>query len=132
MYNLIELVNPILKKKGLVMKIKLLISLLLSILVIAGNWKTPTLCFAKNAIEEIGVPQYAKWGRLAMQKTKEKYPEADIIDYLHIGTVQGKTSTTEKFKLWLKRHGKEFGVFVHIEYDKDSEQIIKIDFKEIT
>ena len=30
-------------------------------------------------------PPYAKWGKLAVEKTKEKYPKAEIIDYLHIG-----------------------------------------------
>ena len=31
------------------------------------------------------VPPYAKWGKLAVEKTKEQYPKAEIIDYLHIG-----------------------------------------------
>ena len=30
-------------------------------------------------------PPYAKWGKIAVLMTKEKYPQADIIDYLHIG-----------------------------------------------
>lgn len=30
-------------------------------------------------------PPYAKWGKLAVEKTKEQYPKAEIIDYLHIG-----------------------------------------------
>lgn len=28
------------------------------------------------------MPPYAKWGQIAMKKTKEKYPNADVIDYL--------------------------------------------------
>jgi hypothetical protein len=77
------------------------------------------------------VPPYAKWGQLAMQKTKEKYPNASITDYLHLGRVPGTTSDTEKFKLWLKDKNKEFGVLVDIEFDKKTEKLITIKFREI-
>ena len=30
-------------------------------------------------------PPYAQWGKLAVEKTKEQYPKAEIVDYLHIG-----------------------------------------------
>ena len=78
------------------------------------------------------IPPYAKWGTLAMEKTKERYPNAKIIDYLHIGRVTGPTSTTEKFKLWLKGQQKEFGVFVDIEFNPATNQVIKIAFRETT
>lgn len=75
-------------------------------------------------------PLYAKWGKLAVEKTKEKYPKAEIIDYLHIGrkpkTVQ---ITVEKFKLWLREDGKEYGVFVDIEFDTKTEKFIKVSFQ---
>jgi hypothetical protein len=77
------------------------------------------------------VPPYAKWGQLAMQKTKERYPNAAITDYLHLGRVPGTTSSTEKFKLWLKEKNKEFGVLVDIEFDKKTEKLITIKFREI-
>ncbi|HJV31279.1 MAG TPA: YqzG/YhdC family protein [Bacillales bacterium] len=76
------------------------------------------------------IPSYAKWGRLAMEKTHEKYPNAQIIDYLHIGRITGTQTSTEKFKLWLKDNQKEFGVFVDIEFDNKSENIIKINLKQ--
>ena len=75
-------------------------------------------------------PSYAKWGSLAVRKTKERYPDADIVDYLHIGKENGTKVSTEKFKLWLKRNGKEFGVFVDIEFETDSEKLINIRFRE--
>ncbi|HDX9579848.1 YqzG/YhdC family protein [Bacillus cytotoxicus] len=77
-------------------------------------------------------PPYAKWGKIAVQMTKEKYPQADIIDYLHIGRRQ-KTGnvSVEKFKLWLRdKSGKEFGVFVDVEFDVQTEKFINISFKE--
>ncbi len=76
------------------------------------------------------IPSYAKWGSLAVRKTKEKYPDAAIIDYLHIGKEIGTKVSTEKFKLWLKRGGKEFGVFVDIEFATNSEKLIDIKYRE--
>ncbi|MDQ0154813.1 DUF3889 domain-containing protein [Robertmurraya andreesenii] len=76
-------------------------------------------------------PLYAKWGRLAMEKTKEKYPKADIIDYKHIGRMSEINTTMEKFKLWLREGEREFGVLVNIEFDKKTERVIAITFKEV-
>lgn len=75
--------------------------------------------------------QYEKWGKLAMQNTQEKYPNAVIKDYKHIGRVKGINTTMEKFKLWLKEGEKEFGVLVNIEFDKDTEKVIEISYKEV-
>lgn len=76
-------------------------------------------------------PQYAKWGKLAMQKTKEKYPNAVIKDYKHRGRVNGINTTMEKFKLWLQEGEREFGVLVNIEFDKETERVIDITFREV-
>ena len=75
-------------------------------------------------------PPYAKWGKLAVEKTKEQYPKAEIVDYLHIGrkpkTVQ---ITVEKFKLWLREDGKEYGDFVYVEFETKTEKFIKLSFQ---
>ncbi|MDR4945502.1 YqzG/YhdC family protein [Neobacillus cucumis] len=84
------------------------------------------------AAQQKPIPPYAKWGTLAMEKTKERYPNANIIDYLHVGRVTGPHSTTEKFKLWLKDNQKEFGVFVDIEFNPITNEVIKTTFKETT
>lgn len=77
------------------------------------------------------VPPYAKWGRVAMQTTKERYPEVEIIDYLHIGaSVSADGTTTEKFKLWLRGKEKEFGVFITIRFNTETEEIIEMTFEE--
>ena len=75
-------------------------------------------------------PAYAKWGKLAVQETKAKYPHANIIDYLHEGSETKGDSTIEKFKLWLKDDDHEFGVFVRIEYTTATEKVIAINFQE--
>ncbi|MEK9198546.1 DUF3889 domain-containing protein [Ureibacillus sp. 179-F W5.1 NHS] len=83
-----------------------------------------------TSAEEI-VPSYAKWGRIAMQKVMEKYPSADVIDYLHIGKEVGTVHSVEKFKLWLRAvDNREFGVFVDISINNETEEIVDIQFTE--
>ena len=76
------------------------------------------------------VPAYAKWGKLAIKETQSKYPNANIIDYLHEGSESKGDSTIEKFKLWLKEDDNEFGVFVRIEYTTKTEKVVTITFQE--
>lgn len=75
-------------------------------------------------------PAYAKWGKLALQETQAKYPNANIIDYLHEGSESKDGFTIEKFKLWLKDGNHEFGVFIRIEYTTGTEKVVKIEFQE--
>ncbi|MBO9129231.1 DUF3889 domain-containing protein [Bacillus sp. 165] len=76
-------------------------------------------------------PAYAKWGRLAVLQTKSRYPQADIIDYLHIGRERkNPIITVEKFKLWLRENGREFGVFINIEFETRTEKLVSITFIE--
>lgn len=95
-----------------------------------GDFSTIKLNESNN-IEQTISPYY-KWGQVAIQKTKEKYPHAQIIDYFHIGRVSISEYSIEKFKLWLKEKDKEFGVFVDIKFDNKTEKIIDIEFKETT
>jgi hypothetical protein len=110
---------------------KLLLTFLYCIVLIFGN--VITIPFSTNNIvnAEKEIPRYAKWGKLAIRKTKEKYPNAKIMDYLHIGRDEKTKSSIEKFKLWLKEKEKEFGGLVEIEFDTETEQIIDITFKEV-
>ncbi|SEM12745.1 Protein of unknown function [Mesobacillus persicus] len=78
------------------------------------------------------IPPYAKWGQVAMKETKERYPNADIIDYHHIGRDTGTSTSTEKFKLWLKEDTREFGLLITITFDKQTEEIIDITSGETT
>jgi hypothetical protein len=78
------------------------------------------------------VPPYAKWGQIAMSRVKAKYPQANIVDYQHVGKNSGAVTSTEKFKLWLKQGSKEFGVFVDITFDNKTEKVIDIKYRETT
>lgn len=96
------------------------------------NLQLPSMIPPAFADVEMNQPAYAKWGKLAMERTKEKYPQASIIDYLHVERIAGQKTTTERFKLWLKEGNREFGVFVNIEFETDTERIVNITFKEVT
>ncbi|MGG0718544.1 DUF3889 domain-containing protein [Robertmurraya massiliosenegalensis] len=102
---------------------KILIGLMLLSVPITFALNVPSISHSQE--------NYEKWGQLAVSKTKEKYPNAEIKDYKHEGRVQGTNTTVEKFKLWLKEKDKEFGVIVSIEYDKESERVIEITYKEV-
>lgn len=95
---------------------------------ISPSFNMKEMAYANTKLE---VPPYANWGKMAMQKTKEKYPNADIIDYLHVGRKKGEQTSVETFRLWLKEDQKEFGVNVDIEFENETERVIKISFKEI-
>ncbi len=77
------------------------------------------------------VPSYAKWGQLAMKRTKEAYPKADIVDYLHVGRQEGPILTAEKFRLWLKDGDREFGVNVTISFYKETETVKEVKLEEM-
>ncbi|TCZ81284.1 DUF3889 domain-containing protein [Paenibacillus albiflavus] len=85
---------------------------------------TPTIYAADQ-------PLYAKWGKIAMNETKNKY-HAAIVDYLHMGRTQiNENITEEKFKLWLRKaNQQEFGVYITIRFDTHTEQILFIHFEE--
>ncbi|WP_339249346.1 DUF3889 domain-containing protein [Sporosarcina sp. FSL W8-0480] len=89
-----------------------------------------TLTHQSVVINEPIEPAYAKWGQLAMKEVKAKYPNADIIDYLHEGSESVGDSTVEKFKLWLKEANREFGVFVRITYKTNTGEVEGIDYRE--
>ena len=76
------------------------------------------------------IPAYAKWGQLAMKEVQSEYPNAAVVDYLHEGHEVLGDTTIEKFKLWLREGDREFGVFVRITYNTETEQVVTISFQE--
>lgn len=77
-------------------------------------------------------PPYAKWSVLAINKTKEKYPNAKVIDYLYVGRNNGNPTSTERFKFWLKENQREFGVYVSIEFNNETKQVTNVTYQETT
>ncbi|WHY87255.1 DUF3889 domain-containing protein [Neobacillus novalis] len=108
---------------------RLLISLLVTLLFCSVSGEQLNV-FTHAYAQQKPIPPYAKWGEFAMKKTEERYPNAKIIDYLHIGRTPGPQTSTEKFKLWLKDNQKEFGVFINIEFNNETQKVINVTFKE--
>lgn len=77
-------------------------------------------------------PDYAKWGKIAVEETKQQYPNQEIVDYLYEGKVvisDVREQYNFKMKLELKEEKKEVRVYVLINPKK--EQLIDVYFDEI-
>ena len=87
-------------------------------------------CFA-GGTSAAAEPDYAKWGRLAMQTADEKF-DADIVDYKYLGRSELRQGeAVETFRLWLKRPDREFGVLVRITVDTRTDQAKKVESETI-
>ena len=77
------------------------------------------------------VPEYARWGALAVKETRARY-NAAVVDYKHLGrSALSPVRSEERFKLWLRdRKGKEFGVYVYIQFNPKSNTVHSIRFVE--
>ncbi|MFS0858933.1 MULTISPECIES: DUF3889 domain-containing protein [Paenibacillus] len=77
------------------------------------------------------IPDYAKWGIIAVKETQSKY-NVDILDYKHIGrTSLSADQSREQFKLWVRnKDGKQFAVFVNVDFNPSTQQLKKVQFTE--
>lgn len=77
------------------------------------------------------IPDYAKWGIIAVKETQTKY-NVDILDYKHIGrTSLTADQSREQFKLWVRnKDGKQFAVFVNVDFNPSTQQLKKVQFTE--
>ncbi|QSX24183.1 DUF3889 domain-containing protein [Priestia megaterium] len=75
------------------------------------------------------IPLHAKWGKIAMQKAKEEYPNAKIYDYLHVKRQEKGQYSLETFKLWLNENNNKFEVMVHIKFETTTEKILNVRIK---
>ena len=77
------------------------------------------------------IPDYAKWGIIAVKETQTKY-NVDILDYKHIGrTSLTADQSREQFKLLVRnKDGKQFAVFVNVDFNPSTQQLKKVQFTE--
>ncbi|RJS60098.1 DUF3889 domain-containing protein [Bacillus sp. PK3_68] len=109
---------------------KLLLSLLYCMVLIPIGLASVQVSLDNIVYAKDQAPSYAKWGAFAVQKAKQKYPNAAVIDYLHVGRYNSPDHSTEKFKLWLKENSREFWALVEIKYNSKTEQVIRITIRE--
>jgi hypothetical protein len=92
---------------------------------------TAVLLLLLHALPAAAQPPYAKWGRLAIEETMKKYPQAEIVDYLHVGRTSKTPATWEEtFKFLLREGNRMWAVLVRIEFDKRTEIVKAIRFEE--
>lgn len=77
-------------------------------------------------------PGYAKWGKIAIEETSKAYQGASIIDYKYEGRFSGgKGGDEERFLLWLKQDGREFGVRVIVTVQAETETLRSVKLREL-
>ncbi|MCM3783954.1 YqzG/YhdC family protein [Neobacillus mesonae] len=75
-------------------------------------------------------PEYAKWGNIAVLEAKEQY-SAPVTDYQHLGrTVISEQIAEEKFRLIIKKAGREFPVTVIVRFNPRINELIDVQFRE--
>ncbi|WP_026691218.1 DUF3889 domain-containing protein [Alteribacter aurantiacus] len=85
----------------------------------------------KDDREQLEEPEYARWGKLAVEKVKERYPDVKVVDYLHVGRKEiDEDTASETFKLWMRGDDREFGVFVTITFEKETDEVLEISYEE--
>lgn len=95
---------------------------------------SPATTVALNYPHQFGYqPPYAKWGTIAMQQVKSKYPNAKIIDYHYVGRFDKEYPVSSQvFKLWLKEGDKEFGVLVVLTFNRENDTLTEVEMKKTT
>lgn len=77
-------------------------------------------------------PDYARWGRIAVQETIKRY-QANVLDYEHIGRTElSSDEAEEQFKLWIKQGTREFGLLVSVRFNPKTNEQLSIHFKELS
>ena len=99
-----------------------------------GAWVLPGIP-AMHPVEahvvSVPVHPYTEWGQYALAQAQKRYPSYAIVDYLHVGrTTYTSTYVKETFKFWLKRGQTEFGVYVKVYFDPNTNHVTRILFCE--
>ncbi|MFC7395400.1 DUF3889 domain-containing protein [Scopulibacillus cellulosilyticus] len=75
---------------------------------------------------------YAKWGKIALEKTKERYPDSNVSDYAYMGHEKiADNVAADWFEFQLKRDGKTKSLKVRVTYSSETDKLIDINFFEL-
>ncbi|WP_242507424.1 DUF3889 domain-containing protein [Brevibacillus agri] len=76
-------------------------------------------------------PAICQMGQIGDAGDDEKYPHAQIVDYLHVGrTAKTPTTSEETFKLLLQEGNRRWALLVHIEFENQTEHVVQITYEE--
>ncbi|SDJ84088.1 DUF3889 domain-containing protein [Sediminibacillus albus] len=89
------------------------------------------LLFMAFPASMLAQPEYAEWGRLALQETKNEYADYNATDYSYQGKVY-ISEQREQFNFEIKLQGAEpKEVRVYVLVNPETEQLIDIYFDEV-
>ncbi|AJY77910.1 hypothetical protein VN24_21325 [Paenibacillus beijingensis] len=81
-------------------------------------WAVPSISSAE--------PSYARFGRIAVKETIAKYG-AEVVDYRYDGRFPlPDDMAEERFRLWLRKENREFGVTVHMTIVPSTNRLVSI------
>jgi hypothetical protein len=77
-------------------------------------------------------PEYAKWGTIAVDETKQQYPDQELVDYQY----EGKVVISDKreqynFKMTLELNEERKEVRVYVLVNPKKEELIDVYFDEV-
>ncbi|MGP4059963.1 DUF3889 domain-containing protein [Halobacillus litoralis] len=78
-------------------------------------------------------PEYAKWGKTAVEETVKKYPDSELVNYDYNGKVIISEDRSQyNFKFTLNTaNGQKKEVLVYVLVNQKSDQLIDVHFDEL-
>jgi hypothetical protein len=72
-----------------------------------------------------------KWGKIALEAVKERYPNVAIVDSEYVGRFKiSGTVAEDVFKMWFVQGSREHGLFVRVSFDKPHDRLLRVQFQE--
>lgn len=68
---------------------------------------------------------YGPWGMVGMERAKRRYPNAEIVDYQHIGR-----QAAETFRYELQQNGRQWTVHAVVTFDPQTNQVVSVELLE--
>ena len=85
--------------------------------------------YGEQNVEEI---DYKKWSRIAISSVKEKYPDAELIDYKYDGRESvNEEESKDVFHVKGKQNNKPFIVKVDVVFNPKTGQLITVNVSEM-
>ncbi|MFD1040447.1 DUF3889 domain-containing protein [Virgibacillus byunsanensis] len=78
-------------------------------------------------------PEYAKWGKIAVEETSKQFPDLNLVDYEYEGSVFISDERVQyNFEFTLETEGgEERTIHTYVLVNPDTEQLIDVYFDEI-
>jgi hypothetical protein len=80
--------------------------------------------------EQEEADDYEKWAQIALEATKQAFPEGEVEDCKYVGREEKSEKTVEDtFELTLQQNGDARQILVKVLYDKEKGQLLSVDYE---